>query len=46
MVRKTKINNYQNEYDRIRGILSNSLTGELTNEKLHERQRNLEKNGC
>ena len=43
---KQKINNYQNEYDRIRGILSNSVTGELTNEKLHERQRNLDKLGA
>ena len=43
---KQKINNYQNEYDRIRGILSNSVTGELTNEKLHERHRNLEKLGA
>ena len=43
---KQKINNYQNEYDRIRGILSNSVTKELTNEKLHERKKELEKLGA
>ena len=43
---KLKINNYQNEYDRIRGILSNSVTGELTNDKLNKRKVNLEKMGA
>ena len=43
---KQKINNYQNEYDKIRSILSNSVTGELTNEKLHERQKELQKLGA
>ena len=43
---KQKINNYQNEYDRIRGILSNSVTGELTNDKLNKRKVDLEKMGA
>ena len=45
-VEKQKITNYQNEYDRIRGILSNSVTGVLTNEVLHERQKVLDKLGA
>ena len=43
---KQKVNNYQNEYDRIRGILNTSLTGELTNDKLNERKVKLEKMGA
>ena len=43
---KQKVNNFQNEYDRIRGILNTSLTGELTNDKLNKRKVELEKNGC
>ena len=43
---KQNINNYQNEYDRIRGILSNSVTGELTNDKLNKRKVDLEKMGA
>ena len=35
---KQKVNNYQNEYDRIRGILNTSVTGELTNDKLNKRK--------
>ena len=45
-VEKQKITNYQNEYDRIRGILSNSVTGELTNDKLNKRKVDLEKMGA
>ena len=43
---KQKVNNYQNEYDRIRGILNTSLTGELTNDKLNKRKVELEKMGA
>lgn len=43
---KQKINNYQNEYDRVRSVLNNSITGELTNEKLNKRKGELEKLGA
>ena len=43
---KQKVNNYVNEYDRIRGILNTSVTGELTNDKLNERKVELEKMGA
>ena len=43
---KQKVNNYQNEYDRIRGILNTSVTGELTNDKLNKRKVELEKLGA
>ena len=43
---KQKVNNYQNEYDRIRGILNTSVTGELTNDKLNKRKVELEKMGA
>ena len=43
---KQKVNYYVNEYDRIRGILNTSVTGELTNDKLNKRKVELEKNGC
>ena len=46
MDRNQNINNYQNEYDRIRGILNTSVTGALTNDILNERKVKLEKNGC
>ena len=45
-IEKQNINNYQNEYDRIRGILNTSVTGELTNDKLNERKVKLEKMGA
>ena len=43
---KQRVANYQNEYDRIRGILSQSVTGQLTNDKLNARKLNLEKMGA
>ena len=43
---KQNINNYQNEYDRIRGILNTSVTGELTNDKLNARKVKLEQLGA
>ena len=43
---KQKVNNYQNEYDRIRGILNTSVTGELTNDLLNKRKVELEKLGA
>jgi hypothetical protein len=43
---KQTINNYQNEYDRIRGILNTSVTGELTNDKLNKRKVKLEQLGA
>ena len=43
---KQKVNNYVNEYDRIRGILNTSVTGELTNDKLNKRKVELEKMGA
>ena len=43
---KQNVNNYQNEYDRIRGILNTSVTGELTNDKLNKRKVELEKMGA
>ena len=45
-VEKQKITNYQNEYDRIRGILNTSVTGELTNDILNKRKVDLEKLGA
>ena len=43
---KQKINNYQNEYNRVRSVLNNSITGELTNEKLNKRKGELKKLGA
>lgn len=43
---KQRVANYQNEYDRIRSILSQSVTGQLTKDKLNERKLNLEKMGA
>ena len=43
---KQRVSNYQNEYDRIRSILNNSVTGQLTNDKLNERKLNLERMGA
>ena len=43
---KQKDNNYQNEYDRIRGILNTSVTGELTNDMLNKRKLKLEEMGA
>jgi len=43
---KQKVNNYVNEYDRIRGILNTSVTGELTNDLLNIRKVELEKMGA
>jgi hypothetical protein len=41
---KQKINNYQNEYDRIRGVISQSTTANHT--PLLERKKKLEKLGA
>ena len=43
---KQHVSNYQNEYDRIRGILANTQTGYLTADKLRERSATLEKLGA
>ena len=43
---KQKVNNYVNEYDRIRGILNTSVTGELTNDILNKRKLKLEQMGA
>ena len=43
---KQKVNNYVNEYDRIRGILNTSVTGELTNDLLNKRKLKLEEMGA
>ena len=43
---KQTISNYQNEYERIRGILNTSVTGELTNDKLNQRKVKLEQLGA
>ena len=43
---KQNLNNYQSEYDRIRGILNTSVTGELTNDKLNARKVKLEQLGA
>ena len=43
---KQKINNYQNEYDRVRSVLNNSITGVLTNDVLNKRKGDLEKLGA
>ena len=43
---KQQVNNYQNEYDRIRGILNTSVTGELTNDILNKRKLKLEQMGA
>ena len=45
-LQKQRVNNYQNEYDRIRGILNTSVTGELTNDLLNKRKVELEKLGA
>ena len=45
-IEKQNITNYQNEYDRIRGILNTSVTGALTNDILNERKVKLEKMGA
>jgi hypothetical protein len=41
---KQKLNNYQNEYDRIRGVIGHSLTANHT--PLLERKKKLEKLGA
>ena len=41
---KQKNNNYQNEYDRVRSILNNSMTAHHT--PLHERKKKLEALGA
>ena len=43
---KQKVNNYQREYDRIRGILDKTLTGHVTNDLLDKRKKVLEDLGA
>ena len=43
---KQRVSNYQNEYDRIRGILDSTKTSDLTNEALNKRKEVLEKLGA
>jgi hypothetical protein len=43
---RQKVHNYQNEYDRIRGILDQSVTGALTNDLLNKRKTELERFGA
>ena len=43
---KQRVSNYQNEYDRIRGILDQTNTKYLTSDKLNERKAQLEKLGA
>lgn len=38
---KQKVDNYQREYDRIRGILASTLTGSITTDLLNKRQETL-----
>ena len=45
-LQKQNVHNYQNEYDRIRGILNTSVTGELTNNLLNKRKLKLEEMGA
>jgi len=45
-LQKQTVHNYQNEYDRIRGILNTSVTGELTNDLLNKRKLKLEEMGA
>jgi hypothetical protein len=43
---KQKVDNYQREYDRIRGMLDNSLTGQMTQNILNKRKKDLEELGA
>jgi hypothetical protein len=43
---KQKVNNYINEYDRIRGILSQSVLGTKNTTQLEKRKSDLEKLGA
>ena len=43
---KQRVSNYQNEYDRIRGILDATNTKDFTTDKLRERSAKLEKLGA
>ena len=45
-LQKQTVHNYQNEYDRIRGILNTSVTGGLTNDVLNKRKLKLEEMGA
>ena len=38
---KQRVSNYQNEYDRIRGILADTKTGDLTKQALEKRSADL-----
>ena len=43
---KQRVSNYQNEYDRIRGILANTKTGDLTKKALEKRSADLKALGA
>ena len=43
---KQRVSNYQNEYDRIRGILANTKTGDLTKQALEKRSADLRAMGA
>ena len=43
---KQKVDNYQREYDRIRGILANTLTSTETTDALNKRREELKKMGA
>ena len=43
---KQKVDNYQREYDRIRGILDNTKTGHMTNDIFVKRKKDLEELGA
>ena len=43
---KQKVNNYQREYDRIRGILDKTLTGHMTNDIFVKRKKRFRRFGC
>jgi hypothetical protein len=47
-IEKQKISNYQNEYDRIRGIIDQNIikAGPNTNEKLEKRAKHLKELGA
>ena len=43
---KQRVSNYQNEYDRIRGILADTKTGDLTKQALEKRSADLREMGA
>ena len=43
---KQKVQNYQHEYDRIRGILDSTKTGHMTNDLLSSTEKLVRNVGC